>query len=346
MSRNVLYWTLQITGWSVYTIILIFIFLLFSEGSQTDTIIALQVLVGCTLMLASHLERFILKRLNLFNKLSLQLFVYAVGLSIAAAFAAQVVIHIVLYGIVNWEGIHPFHIGESLVYWLNASLTLVIWTFLYIAVKSFENRKKKEIENWKLKAELKEAELGILKAQINPHFLFNALNNIRSLIAEDTHKARNMVSSLSNLLRYAIYHNKKERVRVEEEIAIVRQFLELEAIHYEDRLNYHIEVDESAKDYFIPPMIIQMMVENAIKHGISNRKYGGTVEVVVGLHQTDLNVTVINDGEIQISNKSLEGIGVSNIQKRISSYFGDQARFSLEQDRPGKVKSSITISKK
>lgn len=343
MPGNVLYWILQLSGWTFFTLLLIFLFLFFSEDSNTRTIISLQVLIGFSLMTASHIERLIFKRLNILNKPSFTLIAYAVGLSIIAAFGAQVLIHIVLYALVDWEGIRPFNITESLIYWLNASFTLLLWTFLYISIKSFEHRKQKEVENWKLKAELKEAELGILKAQINPHFLFNALNNIRSLIAEDSDKARKMVNALSNLLRYAIYHNEKNMVKLEEELSVVNHYLELESIQYEDRLQYSFTVDNKAEEFEIPSMIIQMMVENAVKHGISKNKSGGKIEVVIKMDEDHLDISVLNDGKLMEKEESTEGIGVSNIKNRIGTYFGDKARFTLMEAETGKVKSSVLI---
>ena len=343
MPRNVLYWVLQISGWSIYTLLLIFLFLFFSGNGNTGTIISLQVLIGLCLFAASHIERLFLKRLDIFNKSSYTLIANAVGLSILAAFGAQVVIHIVLYGLVEWEGIRPFSITESLVYWVNASLTLLIWTSLYISIKSFEHRKQKEIENWKLKAELKDAELGILKAQINPHFLFNALNNIRSLISEDSDKARKMVSSLSNLLRYAIYHNEKNMVKVDDELSVVRHFLELESIQYEERLKYSFDVDEEAKELLIPPMIVQMMVENAVKHGISKNKQGGKIEIIIEMDGDYIDMMVYNDGKLHENGESSEGIGITNIKKRIETYFGEEGQFTLIKEQTGKVKSSVQI---
>jgi sensor histidine kinase YesM len=148
-------------------------------------------------MFASHFERMFLKRIDVFQYSMIRMIFISIGLSFLMAFAAQIVIHGIIYGLWDWGSIRPFNINESMIYWLNSSLLLIIWTFIYISIKSFEFRKTKEVENWKLKAELKEAELGMLKAQINPHFLFNALNNIRSLIAEDSNRAREMVTSLS-----------------------------------------------------------------------------------------------------------------------------------------------------
>ena len=123
-----------------------------------------------------------------------------------------------------------------------------------------------------MKTSVKEAQLLALKSQVNPHFIFNSLNNIRSLVVENPEKAREMITHLSALLRYSIQFNNEERVTLEEEIVIVNNYLNLESIQLEDRLTYKIDVDEGVNNLLIPPMSIQMLTENAIKHGICPKK--------------------------------------------------------------------------
>lgn len=341
MKRTILYWLLQISGWSLYTAFLIFSILAFSDETLLRQIFPLQVLIGVCLMFASHFERLILKRIDVFKYSMFRMILISIGLSFLMSFVAQIVIQGIIYGFWDWGSIRPFNIVESLIYWLNSSLLLIIWTFIYISIKSFELRRIREVENWKLKAELKEAELGMLKAQINPHFLFNALNNIRSLIAEDSERARDMVTSLSGLLRYAIQHTSNDVVTLGEELRIVDIYFNLEKMHFEDRLTVSVDCPVDLKNATVPPMTIQMLAENAIKHGISQRRDGGFISITFEQQEKDLKVTVTNNGTIQESNNS--GIGLQNIRQRLEHRFSKTIPISLQQSSPDQVTTQFTI---
>ena len=228
-------------------------------------------------------------------------------------------------------------------YSLQSTVYFMLWTGIYLVIHYFRNYRKEEVEKWKLQSAVKDAELIALKAQINPHFLFNALNNIRALILEDQTKARDMVSHLSDLLRYSIQFNDKEKVTVTQELEVVNNYLELESIHYEERLSYRIIAEENVWQCHIPPMIIQLMVENAIKHGISKVKDGGEVVVTVAQQADDLKIEVSNTGELNRSGQ--EGIGIHNATERIKILFDKDPQFELFQEGKN-VKSILILSLK
>ena len=341
-SKNTVYWLIQICSWGVYTLFWIFSFMAFGETEQMGAVVRLQVLIGVVLLLTSDGIRRIIKSTRAFSYSTLKLIGFTVGISLFMAFAAQIVIHTVIYGFWNWSAIRPFNLMESTVYWLNSAMILLIWTTIYLGIKSFERRQEKEIENWRLKAELKEMELGMLKAQINPHFLFNALNNLRSLIMEDQQRAREMVSALSNLLRYAISHNNGAAVAMKKELEMVEHYLALEKIQYEDRLRTVWNVDSEVMEAQIPPMTIQMLVENAIKHGISQNINGGQVEISVQRKDEIIDINVTNDGDLE-TNATQSGLGTKNISKRIESIFGEQVEFRLFENEEHQVTANITF---
>ena len=209
---------------------------------------------------------------------------------------------------------------------------------IYLIIYFFRNYKREEIEKWKLQTALKDAELIALKAQINPHFLFNALNNIRALILEDQMKARDMVSHLSELLRYSIQFNTSEKVTIADELEIVQKYLELESIHYEKRLSFSIDSSSELSGYKIPPMIIQLMAENAVKHGISQVKQGGEININVGSEENELILEVCNTGELK-KNNSNGGIGLRNATERIRLLFESEPNLQLSQE--GKMVKSV-----
>ncbi len=240
-----------------------------------------------------------------------------------------------------------YHISfnEILANLVNGGLLFLIWNLIYFFFKYFMKYREAEIEKWKLAAEMKEAQLGTLRAQIKPHFVFNALNNIKALILEDKEKAREMLMNFSELFRYSLLHADKKEVPVEEELLVIKQFLELLSIQYEDRLNYSIEVAPGLMDKKIPPMALQLLVENAVKHGIGPNPKGG--EVHIDLYQSEVGyfcVEVKNTGHLKVKEK-LEnhlGKGLKNIKERLHLLYGPRANFSL-LEKPPYVSALITI---
>ena len=163
----------------------------------------------------------------------------------------------------------------------------LIYYFYHYIVKS----RKQQLDTLKLEALVKELELKTIKSHINPHFIFNALNSIRALIDENPNRARNAITELSNILRSSMQAEKLETVPFEKELNIVKDYLALEHIRFEDRLKIEYQIDEETLDQPVPPMMLQTLVENAIKHGIGKQINGGVVKVISDFkndyHRTD-----------------------------------------------------------
>jgi len=225
------------------------------------------------------------------------------------------------------------------------SSIIFVWFLLYFSINFFYNFRQSEIEKWKLQAIVRETELQALKSQINPHFIFNSLNNIRSLVMEDPEKARSMITNLSGLLRYSVQLSSQEKVRLEDELEVVKNYLKLESIQYEDRLKYKLEINEETLDFKIPPMIIQILVENAIKHGISDLPEGGEVNVRSRLEGDDLVVEVLNTGRLK-NEVTGTGIGLQNASDRLKMLFGKLSTLTIQNYETDKVlaKFSVPIS--
>lgn len=216
------------------------------------------------------------------------------------------------------------------------------WSLIYFVFQFFMNFKQSEIEKWKLQAAVKDAELIALKSQINPHFIFNSLNNIRALVVEDADKARDMITHLSDLLRYSIQFNNKAKVSIEAELEIVENYLNLESIQYEDRLTYSFDIHEDTLERKIPPMAIQILVENAIKHGIAELTKGGQIRISTNLINDSLVVEVKNSGQLQ-SKTSGTGIGVKNVSERLGLLFGQLSSFTLENTKDNMVSARFIV---
>lgn len=223
-------------------------------------------------------------------------------------------------------------------------IILLAWNALYFGIYYFNHWHYSEIEKWQLAAEIKDAQLGSLKSQINPHFVFNAINNIRSLILEDPEKARDMLMNFSDLFRYSLTHSDNSTVLLKEELEVVNQYLELLSIQFEEKLEYRVEVEDRLLEEKIPPMILQILIENAVKHGISQRRKGGLVEIHIQELNKQFLIQVKNTGSLN-SKMSIEeslGVGLENIKKRLSLIYNGQANFTMSEQN-NMVVASINI---
>lgn len=199
----------------------------------------------------------------------------------------------------------------------------------------------------KLEAELRESvlksELSALKAQLNPHFLYNVFNTISASLPPEQEKTREMIANLSDLFRYQLRASQSETVPLKDELDFVKQYLDLEKARFENRLKISIAVDERLMDRPIPPMILQPLVENAIKHGISGAIEGGEVAISI-TKQGDKLYFEIADTGIGIKDKSQlmnTGVGLTNTKLRLEKMFNSAMQFTDNQPSGLKVSFSI-----
>ena len=326
--RTTAYWTCQVLGWGIYG--LVGIGFVFSFSSETAAqAVGLAVFGTVQLMLWTYLLRSIFKKWHWITLPLWKLFirVLVADLVIAAlSQSLQVVLGIYVVGIFTVE---QFSWKVYGVYILNTNFILWIWSLLYVVFHMFGITKRGEREKWQLKTALQEAELMALKAQINPHFLFNSLNNIRALVIEDPERARDMISKLSDLFRYALQVNRTKSVTLQGELEVVENYLLLEAVQLEDRLRYRFDIAPETRHVEIPPMVIQTLVENAIRHGIALRPDGGEILIQATVQQEVMAVSIVNTGQLK---KPLinGGIGIKNTTERLRLLFGETSRLTLE----------------
>jgi two-component system, LytTR family, sensor histidine kinase AlgZ len=175
----------------------------------------------------------------------------------------------------------------------------------------------------------RESELKALKMQINPHFLFNSLNSISALTTVDGARARQMCIKLSEFLRSTLNLGDRESIPLSEELSLARTYLEVEQIRFGKRLQVVQEIDDGCGACVVPALIVQPLVENAIKHGISGMLEGGTVRLEVHCEGGNLRVRVTNPFDPESPSPRRNGIGLSNIRQRLSARYGDAARLSI-----------------
>ncbi len=216
-------------------------------------------------------------------------------------------------------------------------LLICAWVFIYINISGGRRIREAEINNLRLQNSLKEAQLVNLASQLNPHFLFNAINNIRFTIYEDATKADTMLTGLSEMLRYSLERSKQDKVRLSEELEVISLYIDLIKVQMEDRLQFSLKVAPSFNNYLIPPMTLQLLVENAVKHGIDKLRHGGGIELTAKLSEQQLIFKVNNscgDNKPLLSSEAVSnniGIGLINIQERLRLLYGDKASLLIEK---------------
>lgn len=343
MKQSTLYWLCQTVGWGVYTLFSIGMLYIFAgtENMTTDGLV-LQLIIAVTLLLFSHFFRLFMKA-KAWTQLSVKALLpkLVVGV-LAVSVLSQALIHLLIYVLLPLKQIAPFSWVGFIGYAGNVAVVLAAWSLIYFSYQFSQRNRRSEVEKLELKSALQEAELAILKNQINPHFLFNALNNIRSLILSDPEKARSMVTHISELLRYSIQFNAAEKVTLGQEIAIVKDYLQLESIQFNNRLTYAFDIDDESLDVKIPPMAIQLLVENAIKHGVSQLTAGGDIRIKSVLENDHLRIEVCNDGQLKAKSKR-EGIGLKNLIERLQILFGHFAELKVENSSENTVTASLKI---
>lgn len=231
-----------------------------------------------------------------------------------------------------WIPATPLWVVMTLV-WLNGTVTLMGWHCVYFFYHLFDRLNRSEIERLRLAGNVKEAELRALKSQVNPHFIFNSLNSLRALIDEEPARAREAVTQLANLLRYSLQSGQLETVAFEDELRVVNDYLALEQVRHEERLRVRLDIAPETLGLPIPPMLLQTLVENAVKYGISTRPDGGEIAIIARRENDSLRLQVTNPGQIATgttkTSAASTGVGLRNAAERLRLLFGDRATLQL-----------------
>ena len=226
--------------------------------------------------------------------------------------------------------------------WIQGTTLFVGWLCVYFFYHLFDRFSRSEIERLRLATSVKEAELRALKSQINPHFIFNSLNSLRGLIDEDPDRARQAVTQLANLLRYSLQSGQLETVPFEDELRTVNDYLALEQVRHEERLRVRLDIEPGVLNLSIPPMLLQTLVENAVKYGIAPRREGGEIAITARCEHGQLRLQVTNPGTLAAGGGST-GVGLRNAAERLQLLFGAQATLDLREGPPGCVTAGVVI---
>ena len=217
----------------------------------------------------------------------------------------------------------------------------LVWISTYVLWHYIEFANSEEVNKVRLETIIKELELKTIKSQINPHFIFNALNSIRALVDEDPKRARQAITELSNILRSSIQVDKVEITTLEKELDIVKDYLALEYIRFADRLIVEYEVEPETIDNQLPPMMLQTLVENAIKHGLSKQPGDCLIKIISKFEQDKLILMVQNTGLLKPNER--DGFGLQSTRERLNILYHGQALFEIFQCLPNLVTAKLAI---
>jgi sensor histidine kinase YesM len=338
ISKRQAYWILQLFGWTAWAMFNIFL-LFFADIATLNRSIVIFILSGYYLI-STHFFRYVVLKNNWLELSLIQLlprvllFSFILGIS-------NYLVHIIsstLLETINTESdLDLMTMMGNLIY---SVVAYVIWAAIYFIFHYFERYNA----SLKYDAIIYEIELNKLKSQLNPHFIFNALNSIRALVDEDPLKSKKAITQLSNILRNSLIMNKRKLIDFNDEIKTVKDYLDLEAIRLEERLDVDIDISPEAESYQIPPLMIQTLVENGIKHGVATLTKGGHISLKAWQEDDQLKIQIRNSGQykngIGINNT---GYGLENTEQRLSLIFGKSASFKIANENNKTVLTEISI---
>ena len=223
-------------------------------------------------------------------------------------------------------------------------ILLSIWLLIYVVWHFVDKNRKDQIDKLRLEGMVKSLELKTIKSHINPHFIFNALNSIRALVDENPSRARTAITELSNILRSSLQAEKQETVPLQQELDIVNDYLALEHMRFEERLKISLDIDEDTLTQPIPPMMLQTLVENGIKHGISRHEKGGVIQISSHFVNNHHELIVTNTGCLKTTEiKNSVGFGIKSTHERLKLLYDRKAHFEIKNIDNNMVESKITM---
>jgi sensor histidine kinase YesM len=336
------YWLFQLLGWGTFISINTFFAVTFSQIDHVY-INRLIIFVGIGFLM-SHLMRTLVKRIALLSKpLAYQIIGFILISLVFALTIGFIEAQIIkMAGLEYKEELKLAMSQQVIANSFYSFIYLFIWNCIYFIYHYITETRQQQVDTLKLETLVKSLELKTIKSHINPHFIFNALNSIRALIDENPERARHAVTALSNILRSSMLTDQQETISLEKELNIVQDYLALEQIRFEDRLSVIYEIDDETLDNIIPPMMLQMLVENAIKHGISKLVEGGVVKIISREENGFFSLIVQNTGHFE-SRLNQDGFGIPSTESRLRLIFGTSASFSIFEKEDSIVEAKVII---
>ena len=336
------YWWCQLSGWGFLAVVMV-LFSSTTDQKITPKLVGFLSVFVFSGILTTHLFREVIRRagwLQLSVEKALPKLLIGIVLTCIACSLVRIIAVDSLELMLSRKKID--FIPRLMATTFDNGLLIIPWTLIYYFYHYIENSRKQQLDTLKLEALVKELELKTIKSHINPHFIFNALNSIRALVDENPVRARTAITELSNILRSSMQAEKLETVTFEKELNIVKDYLALEHIRFEDRLQIEYEIDEDTLDQPIPPMMLQTLVENAIKHGISRQVGGGKVKIVSDFKDNFHELMILNTGHLN-GTRNNDGFGLASTKNRLQILFGQRANFDIRETANNLVEARVLI---
>jgi sensor histidine kinase YesM len=345
-TTNKRYWLFQICGWGIVGGVMLFFAHVYDVTIDDGELLTRIFIVMAGGILSTHIFRLFIKwRGWLMQPIEKVIPRLIIAMIIMSMFYSVLVLGAVDFFIKEsskdfWNRL----VGST----VDNGLFILPWTLIYYFYHFIEKSRRQQMDTLQLESLIKELELKTIKAHINPHFIFNSLNSIRALVDENPERARRAITELSNILRSSMQADKAETVALEKELMIVKDYLALENMRFEDRLRIEYEIDEDTLDQQVPPMMLQTLVENAIKHGISKQINGGVVRVSSVFKDGFHELSVLNTGHLNgAANPEYgadgRGFGLSSTTDRLTLLYGNKAKFEIRQSTATLVEARVMI---
>ena len=336
MTTRKIYWICQVLGWGLYSAA--GALGVSQEIGWRPAVVAGYLLFGVySIALTELFRREIRRRQWLTASASRMMLSLGLGALIVGSIQTFLVIAVSLA--LDRRSTLLLQPANALWIWLGIIGVTSVWTILYVSLTTTRRSREKEVH---AQLAVREAELRALEAQVNPHFLFNCLNSIRGLVLEDPALAQDMITRFANILRYNLHRDLSHTVPLASEVGVVTDYLALESIRLEERLKVRMAVEPGAAEVPIPPMLLQSLVENAVKHGIAPLPGGGELIVSARLDGDVLILEVGNPGLLGNPRPGTTGLGLANARERLRILYGSRASLTLE-NRDGCVAATAMV---
>lgn len=342
-----LYWFTQIFGWLLYVAASIVIIIVspLTEAERWEVIKSgsIFLIIG---FWGTHLMRWLIFRFELKKLPPVKLLLPVLSITSGITFLSVGVLFVCMKMHSSISDTAFYYNFYNYVQWFSNYLGIyTVWVLIYFAVNYFRNYRSAQIAQLTQQAAINEATLNKLRSQLNPHFIFNALNSIRALVDQDPEKCRSAITALANIFRKSLQMDKVSTVPFDEELQLIKDYLNLESIRYEERLQISMEIGVGSSSFRVPPLMLQTLIENGIKHGIATLAKGGEIRLKTKVSGDILQVEITNPGQYYEGSADPKGFGIKSTKDRLRLLYGEKAAFTIGNDQPGFVKTNISIPK-